>query len=400
MSASPTPKSANPIRVMLIDDSAVVRGFITRILEADPDITVIYSAQNGEVGVSALSRQMPDIILLDIEMPVMDGITALPLLVQKAPDAKIIMCSTLTTANAAMTMKALSLGAIDCIGKPSSANDINNHDSFKVMLTNKIKEIGRSSKLFKNRAQNLNTNIETPTPISTPILTPVSTPAIKTSPLVTPPKLAPPLLAKEAVLRPLTDTVYAGKPEILAIGSSTGGPNALFNVLKHCVGFDIPIVITQHMPATFTKILAEHITSQTSIPAVEAEDRMPLVAGRVHIAAGGFHMLIEKNGKDKIIRVNDGPMENFCKPAVDPMLRSLIPVYGEKILTVILTGMGSDGMLGARDVAIGGGRVIAQDEATSVVWGMPGATAKAGICSAILPIDDIGPYIRNAVLRK
>jgi two-component system chemotaxis response regulator CheB len=399
LSAPTTPKSANPIRVMLIDDSAVVRGFITRILEADPDITVIYSAQNGEVGVSALNRQMPDIILLDIEMPVMDGITALPLLVQKAPDTKIIMCSTLTTANAAITMKALSLGAIDCIGKPSSANDINNHDSFKIMLTNKIKEIGRSSKLFKNRTQNPNAktaSIETQTPISTP----ASTPAVRGSPLVTPLKTAPPLLAKEAVLRPLTDTVYAGKPEILAIGSSTGGPNALFNVLKHCVGFDIPIVITQHMPATFTKILAEHITSQTGIPAVEAEDGMPLITGRVHVAAGGFHMLIEKNGKDKMIRLNDGPMENFCKPAVDPMLRSLIPIYGEKILTVILTGMGSDGMLGARDVAIGGGRIIAQDEATSVVWGMPGAAAKAGICSAILPIDDIGPYIRSSVLRK
>ena len=393
MCATPVPKSANPIRVMLIDDSAVVRGFITRILEADPDISVIYSAQNGEVGVNALTRQTPDIILLDIEMPVMDGITALPLLIRQAPDVKIIMCSTLTTANAAITMKAMALGAVDCIGKPSTANDINNHDSFKIMLVNKIKEIGRSSKLFKARARDVGLSSAT-APVVSPA--PVSK---ASSPLIKPLSPAPPILAKEAVLRPSTDTVYMGKPEILAIGSSTGGPNALFNVLKHCTGFDIPIVITQHMPATFTKILAEHITAQTGIPAVEAEDRIPLLAGRVHVAPGGFHMLIEKSGVDKIIRLNDGPMENFCKPAVDPMLRSLIPIYGEKILTVILTGMGSDGMLGAREVAARGGRILAQDEASSVVWGMPGAVAKAGICSSILPIDEMGPFVRNIVMR-
>jgi two-component system chemotaxis response regulator CheB len=384
--ASPVPKNPNPIRVMLIDDSAVVRGFISRILEADPDITVIYSAQNGEMGVSAITRQDPDVILLDVEMPVMDGITALPLLIKASPDVKIIMCSTLTTANASITMKAMTLGAVDCIGKPTSANDINNQDTFKLILVNKIKEIGKSSKKFKARNNN--------TPIIPVTALRNSAESIASKPL----NPRPPPLAKEIVLRAAGEG-YAGKPEILAIGSSTGGPNALFTVLKHCTEFDIPIVITQHMPSTFTKILAEHITSQTGITAVEAEDKMPLLAGRIHVAQGGFHMIVERQGSEKIIRVNDGPMENFCKPAVDPMLRSLIPIYGEKILTVILTGMGSDGLSGSRDVAARGGRIFAQDEATSVVWGMPGAVAKAGICTSVLPISEIGIAVRKAVMR-
>jgi len=192
---------------------------------------------------------------------------------------------------------------------------------------------------------------------------------------------------------------FSGKPDLLAIGSSTGGPNALFKLLTTLRGIDIPVVITQHMPPTFTKILADHIKQQTGLAAVEAEDGMPLVAGRIHVAPGGYHMLIDRKGATPVIKIDDGPMENFCRPAVDPMLRSAAKVFGNKIMTVILTGMGQDGMLGARDIVAAGGRVIAQDEATSVVWGMPGAVAIDGTCTTVLALDDIGPWLRKSSLR-
>ena len=363
--------SQSPIEVMVVDDSAVVRGFITRILESDPDIKVVYSAHNGQMAVGALDTHDPDVILLDVEMPVMDGISALPQLLAKRPNAKIIMCSTLTTHNANVTMKAMELGAVDCIGKPSTSSEISG-DSFRDVLLNKVKSIGEGA-TRKPRKESAPVEKKLPTSLH-------------------------PHLPKVVKLRAPHEG-YNGKPQVLAIGSSTGGPNALFKVIANLKGFDIPIVLTQHMPPTFTRILADHISKHAGVPAVEGENGMKLEAGRVHVAPGGLHMLIKTNGTDKVIELNDGPMENFCKPAVDPMLRSLLPIYGDKILTVILTGMGQDGLKGSREVVARGGRIISQDEATSVVWGMPGAVALDGLCSAVLPLDDVGPYIRKAVLR-
>lgn len=361
------------IRVMLVDDSAVIRGFITKILESDPEIEVVASCQNGQAAVSAVARAQPDIIILDVEMPIMDGITAIPLLLENLPGAKIIMCSTLTTQNGATTLKAMSLGAVDCIAKPSSTQEIYGQDEFKEILLSKVKLIANPS----GRR--------------------VSAPAPATASPAAPEKKTTlhPSLPKTVTLRPSNEG-WHGKPSIVAIGSSTGGPNALFKVLSHCTGFDVPIVITQHMPPTFTKILAEHIQNQTGVPCAEAEEGMTLEPGKAYVARGGLHMVLRE---DKTIKLSDGPMENFCRPAVDPMLRSLIPIYREKILTVILTGMGHDGMHGAEDIVKAGGRIIAQDEASSVVWGMPGAVALAGLCSSVLPLNDIGPAIRKAVLR-
>jgi two-component system chemotaxis response regulator CheB len=364
-----TSDSKRKIKVMLVDDSAVIRGFIGKILESDPEIEVVSSCQNGQMAVAAVAKTQPDIIILDVEMPVMDGITAIPLLLQNYPAAKIVMCSTITTQNGATTLKAMSLGAVDCIAKPSSTQEIYGQDEFKAILLSKIKLITNPV----DRKIPADEREETPTK-----------------------KVAlHPHLPKTVTLRPAHEG-WNGKPSILAIGSSTGGPNALFKVLSHCTGFDIPIVITQHMPPTFTKILAEHIQNQTGVPCFEADEGMTLEPGKAYVARGGVHMLLKE---DKTLKLSDGPMENFCRPAVDPMLRSLIPIYKEKILSVILTGMGHDGMQGARDVVKAGGRVIAQDEASSVVWGMPGAVALAGLCSAILPLNDIGPAIRKAVLR-
>lgn len=355
------------ISVMLVDDSAVVRGILSKILESDPSIKIIESAQNGEAAVHALQRGIkPDIILLDIEMPKMDGITALPLLLKESPESKVIMCSTLTQKGADITMQAMKLGAVDCIGKPSSTSGLRQENYFRDHLIHLVKQIGP--------------DVDDPAPDHKN--TSVTAPIVKPN--------DPIQLYKDP-------GTYKGKPAIIAIGSSTGGPQALFEVIKSFKDFDIPIVITQHMPATFTRILADHITHQTGVPAHEGEDGMTVENGNVYVAPGGMHMIFEKKGLNLTIKLDDGPPENFCKPSVDTMYRSLMPIYGNKILATILTGMGHDGLAEGKNLVQNGVRLIAQDKATSVVWGMPGAVASAGICSDVLPLKEIGPAIRKAV---
>jgi two-component system chemotaxis response regulator CheB len=189
-------------------------------------------------------------------------------------------------------------------------------------------------------------------------------------------------------------------PEIVAIGSSTGGPQALMKVLGDLKGgLGQPILITQHMPATFTTILAEHISRASGIKCAEAVDGEPIVGGRIYLAPGDYHMLVEGASPKRTIRLNQGPPENFCRPAVDPMMRSIVRSYGARVLAVILTGMGADGRAGCEDVVKAGGTVVAQDEATSVVWGMPGAVATAGLCTAVMPVGEIGSYLRRIAAR-
>lgn len=363
---------SNPIKVMVVDDSAVIRGFIVKILETCPDIKIQSVATNGQMAISNLAKQKHDIIILDVEMPVMDGLTAIPKLIQTQNDIKIFMFSTLTSENAETTMRAFALGAVECLAKPTNNQDLHAKDSFKENLIRMIYEIvGRDT---------------------------AAPPPPKTTAPDAPKARIHPHSPKTISLRAPHEG-YLGKPDLLAIGSSTGGPNALFKLLGALRGGDVPVVITQHMPPVFTRILAEHIKQQTGLASVEAEDGMPLVAGRIHIAKGGHHMLIDQKGVTPILKIDDGPMENFCRPAVDPMLRSAVKVFGNKIMAVILTGMGSDGMLGCRDIVKAGGRVIAQDEKSSVVWGMPGAVALDGTCTAVLPLDEMGPWLRKSSLR-
>lgn len=355
---------AKKVTIALVDDSSVIRGALARILKTDPALDVVASVHNGEMGVDIARTKHPDVMILDIEMPVMDGLTALPQIVKASPKTKIIMCSTLTEKGADVTLKAFSLGAVESILKPSSATDTGPDSAFQRDLLRLVRNLG-----------------------GLPDRNHPAAPAL--------------MAAKNAADMPgitlrNVPTDYRGKPAILAIGSSTGGPQALFTVLKTLKNFDLPIVITQHMPATFTKILAGHITAQTGLPAFEAADGLRVEAGKVYVAQGGKHMLFEKDGACLKIKLDDGPQENFCKPAVDPMLRSLVSIYGNRVLCVILTGMGSDGMLGAKALVDKGGRVIAQDKTSSVVWGMPGAVAMAGVCSAILPLEQIGSWILTA----
>ncbi len=382
--------SQDPIRVMVVDDSAVVRGLITRMLEDATDVQVVTSVPNGEAAVKALDRYDIEVVLLDIEMPVMDGMTALPLLLKKRPDLKVIMASTLTLHNADISLRALELGAIDYIPKPTATREMTGGLDFKRELLEKVKALGDSLRRGGRRSP--------PRPGAQPAArVPFQRPGVGGAPaapvrasLLTPAQ--PPKLRQNKI----------DPPDLIAIGSSTGGPQALFKVLgdmRQGGGLKQPIVITQHMPATFTTILAEHITRVTGWPAKEGQDGEVLKGGQVYIAPGGFHMTLESKGTETLVRVIDGPPENFCKPAVDPMLRSVAKVYGRRALAVILTGMGSDGAKGGAVLVEAGGSVIAQDEETSVVWGMPGAVAQAGLCSAILPVQEIGPFIRKVAAR-
>lgn len=377
MSSATTPTENDPIHVMLVDDSAIVRGFIGRMLESDPAIKIVASVSNGEQGVTSAARHHPDVVILDIEMPVMDGITALPQILKASPGVKVIMCSTLTLRNAEITFKAFQLGATDCIAKPSNSSEIHGAADFKIDLLNRVKGLGKRS--------------STPTrPVSPPPTSPVSSASGTFSGGGnTTLKQKTPFTLRQH----LPGEVF--RPNLLAIGSSTGGPQALFHVIKHFKDFDVPIIVTQHMPATFTKILAQHITQNTGVEALEGETGMKVERGKVYVAAGGHHMTFEKRGMDIQILLNEEPPENFCRPSVDPMLRSAIDIWGPKFLTVILTGMGQDGLEGSKLVVNGGGRVIAQDQETSVVWGMPGHVAIKGLCSAVLPLQDIGPYVRQ-----
>jgi len=384
--------SGEPVRVMVVDDSAVVRGLVTRMLEADPHLTVVASVGNGQMAINALERHDVEVAILDIEMPVMDGLTALPLLLKVDPHLQVIMASTLTLKNADISLKALERGAADYIPKPTTSREISGGVDFKSHLIEKVRALAAVRRRFPRRLAKSET---APPPVPRPALreTPSSSQASDPAPRTSIyHRQTQPLVFRS----PAVET-----PEVIAIGSSTGGPQALFSVFSTMKAGTVrqPILITQHMPPTFTTILAEHISRVSGWQAAEGVDGEPVVSGRVYIAPGDFHMVVEAKGSEKVIRLNKNPPENFCRPSVDPMLRSMAQVWGRRVLVVILTGMGSDGLRGGQVVVEAGGTVIAQDEATSVVWGMPGAVATAGICSAVLPLSEIPQHVMRMATR-
>lgn len=385
-----TPTPADPIRALIVDDSAVIRGFVSRALGDIPELAIVGSVADGQAGLNAIKRELVDVVILDIEMPVMDGITALPQLIAASPWSRVVMSSTLTLQGAEISLKAMALGASDYVAKPTSTREADATGEWKRDLLEKVMALGTAG--WRERARLGKTG---PLPASAMVRqTNSPAPGAAAAPK---PATPAPIRTKlyeggEVVLRPVSSNM----PDVLAIGSSTGGPQALFSVLPHLKGLKQPIVITQHMPKTFTTILADHITKQTGLPCDEATPGAVLTPGRALLAAGDFHMLFDKQGANIVARLDQGPPENFCRPAVDPMLRSLMAAIDPKrILVTILTGMGADGMKGAEAVANGGGMVIGQDQATSVVWGMPGAVATHGVCSAVLPLPEIGPWLRR-----
>jgi two-component system, chemotaxis family, protein-glutamate methylesterase/glutaminase len=357
---------------MVVDDSVVIRGLISRWIASEPDMVVAASLRTGLDAVNQLERVNPDVAVLDIEMPELDGISALPQLLAKKRNLIIIMASTLTRRNAEISFKALSLGASDYIPKPESTREPAAAETFHHDLIQKIRSLGAKVRR---------------TVSSSPPLAPALDRLREASPR---PALAP--VAHPPFLRRSFSTQA---PRVLLVGSSTGGPQALMTLVTELgpVIDRFPVLITQHMPPTFTTILAEHLARSSHRPANEAVDGEIVKAGRIYLAPGGRHMRVVRHGMDVAIALDDGPPVNFCKPAVDPLFTSAIDVWQGGVLAVVLTGMGSDGMRGGKEIVAAGGSVIAQDEASSVVWGMPGSAANAGICAAVLPLIQIAPKL-------
>ncbi|HEV7267099.1 MAG TPA: chemotaxis-specific protein-glutamate methyltransferase CheB [Falsiroseomonas sp.] len=351
---------ADTIRVMLCDDSAVARGALARLLARDAAIRVVAQAADGQQAVTALSTmaaaERPEVVLLDLEMPVMDGLTALPLILRAAPGSAVIVASALSQRGAAATMAALRAGAVDYVPKPTATQGGMADPRFGEELRAKVTGWARMRRK---------------------------------------PAAAPAMLARPAVAAPRPGRVAA--PKATAIGSSTGGPQALATLVGTLTRPPpVPVLVVQHMPAGFTALLADHLNRLGRLPCAEAKDNEALRPGRLYLAPGDRHLLVRETAAGLVAQLSDGPPENYCRPAVDPLLRSLVAVCGGRVAAAILTGMGQDGLEGCRALARAGGAILAQDEASSVVWGMPGAVARAGLASALLPPDEIAARLLAA----
>jgi two-component system, chemotaxis family, protein-glutamate methylesterase/glutaminase len=379
LAAAPAaPAAERQIRVMIVDDAVVARSMMRRWIEVEPDMMIAAALRSGREAVERLEATDPDVVLLDVDMPELDGIAALPLLLRQKRDLVVIMVSTLTRRSAELSLRALSLGATDYIPKPETTYEAMTSAEFRRELIDKIRNLGRKRPVTREPAPPLVPEQRTPRPA------------------------APQRADERAPNRPERGQIMlrpfaAAIPRALLIGSSTGGPQALSAVIQKLpAAIDrAPLLITQHMPPTFTTVLAEHLSRVSGRGAHEAEHDEPVLAGGVYVAPGGRHMRVVRDGDRIKIALGDDPPINFCKPSVDPLFASAAQIWGPGTLGLILTGMGSDGTGGAAAIVEAGGSVIAQDEATSVVWGMPRAVAQAGLCAAVLPLDQIAGKILN-----
>ena len=371
---SPAIGADKPIRVMIVDDAIVVRSLLTRWIEAEPDMAVAGTQRTGREAVEELERCNPDVVVLDVDMPVLDGISALPQLLRKKRDLVVIMASTLTRRGAEVSLKALSLGAADYVPKPQAAPEAAASVAFHRELIEKIRHLGRRGRTVARQW-------------SPGIAADQAAPVVRRRPEGIP----QPADAVAPSLRQFARVL----PRVLLIGSSTGGPQALTAMVGQlgAVFERAPLLITQHMPPTFTTVLAEHLTRAAGRPVHEAEHGEAVVAGGVYLAPGGRHMRVVPGAKGPTIALGDDPAINFCKPSVDPLFSSATEIWGAACLALVLTGMGTDGTRGAGAIVGAGGSVIAQDEATSVVWGMPRSVAQAGLCAAVLPLDEIAAKV-------
>lgn len=338
-----------PVRLFLCDDSAVVRGAMARLLASDPALRVVGEAADGRAAIEGLARTPADVVLLDLEMPVLDGLSALPRILSLPEAPTVIVASALTQPGGQAAMAALRAGAADYIPKPSAASGGIADPRFREEVLAKVKGWARMRRRGGRAAHTAAT-----------------------------PRLKP--------------------PKLLTIGASTGGPQALaavFAAFRRPPA--VPIAIVQHMPAGFTRLLAEHLGALGAARCLEAEDGMELAAGQAVVAPGDRHLRVKREGGVlRAVLSQDAPV-NYCRPAVDPLFASADAALPGGVLAAVLTGMGHDGAAGARAIAAGGGQVVAQDEASSVVWGMPGAVARAGIGAIVLPLPEIGPRLAEAI---
>jgi len=350
-----------PIRVLIVDDSAIVRGLLARAIDDNPEITLAGTAMHGEAALTFLARQEVDVVLLDVEMPVMDGLAALEQIQKRFPDVRVIMVSGHTQEGADVTVRALGLGAAGCVAKPMGRNASESIATVSKELIPLITALGGKSRrsltgqsVFKAPSTFVPTRIE-----------------------------------------------RAMIPRVVVIGSSTGGPQALRTVLTQIpVDFPLPILIVQHMPPMFTPMLARHLEKDTGRPTSEGAPGMPVLGGHTYVAPGDYHMQLVRRSDQVTLELTQAPQEHFCRPSVNPLFRSAASLYGSGVAALMLTGMGEDGLEGSREVASRGGWIVAQDETSSVVWGMPGAIVKAGLAQEILPLEEIAPALLRRCLQE
>jgi len=376
------PAAERPIRVMVVDDAVVARSMMTRWVEAEPDMKVTAALRSGREALDQIEGNDPDVVLLDVDMPELDGISALPLLLAKKRDVVVIMVSTLTRRSAELSLRALALGATDYIPKPETTYEAMTSAAFHSELIDKIRGLGPRRRFAR--------------PVAPLAPEPMAPQPRRPTPAARPAELKPRRAEKPAIsLRPFAVTA----PRALVIGSSTGGPQALTNLFeKLTAAIDrAPVLITQHMPPTFTTVLAEHLQRVSGRGAHEAEHGEVVLAGGIYLAPGGRHMRVVRDGAIVRIALGDDPPINFCRPSVDPLFSSAASVWGSGVLALVLTGMGSDGTAGAAEIVAAGGSVIAEDESSCVVWGMPRSVAQAGLCSAVLPLDQIAAKVLRLV---
>jgi two-component system, chemotaxis family, protein-glutamate methylesterase/glutaminase len=345
------------VRVLIVDDAVVIRRLVGDVLGADPEIEVVGVAANGRIALQKISQCNPDVVTMDVEMPDMDGIETVREIRKIWPKLPVIMFSTLTERGAGATLDALAAGASDYVTKPANVGSVTaSLEAVRSSLVPRVKALaGRVS-------------------------------------------LPPPPPRAVLPARPLAaPTLLEGARSdvgVLTIGVSTGGPNALAALLPTLpASLPVPVVIVQHMPPMFTRLLAERLNAQSALDIVEAQPGMPVVPGRVLIAPGDYHMTLERRGHGHVVALNQQPPENSCRPAVDVLFRSVVEQFGARTLGVILTGMGQDGLRGCELIRDAGGHVVVQDEASSVVWGMPGFVARAGLADRVLPLDQIASEI-------
>ncbi|GLY03233.1 MULTISPECIES: chemotaxis response regulator protein-glutamate methylesterase [Actinoplanes] len=378
------------ISVLVVDDSVVVRRLIVDALGEAPGIQVVGTAANGLLAQAKIDQLKPDVVTMDIEMPQMDGIQAVKELRKRHTSLPVIMFSTLSAAGATATLEALSAGATDYVTKPSNVGSVKESiQAVRDQLVPKIHALGG-----RRRPGAAGPPSRGPAPAAglRPGAAPVRPGAAPTT--ARPAAGGPPPGRPAATRRP----GVAGRCDILAIGSSTGGPDALTKVLLGLpADLPVPVVITQHMPPVFTKMFAERLDRSTPLRVLEAGDGMELAAGTVYIAPGDRHLVFQRRGTATLTQLSSAPQENSCRPAVDVMFRSVAALYGASAFAAVLTGMGQDGRGGAKVLRDSGAEVLAQDEATSVVWGMPGAVVTAGLADEILPLDKIAGALLSRV---
>jgi two-component system chemotaxis response regulator CheB len=351
-------------RVLVVDDSVVARRVIADILEDEKDfLDVVGTAANGRIALAKIPLLKPDVITLDVDMPELNGLEVLKAVRNEHPEIKVIMVSSLTERGAKVTVDSLIMGASDYVTKAArSESAAHARQYLKDQLIPKVKAlIPRPRRGIQVRK---------------------------------------PLAVKAPVRKPVAKV--SQKPiEVVVIGASTGGPNALAEMLGPIPSrFEVPVIIVQHMPENFTEYLAKRLNSKSPLTVEEAKDGLELKAGRAYVAPGNHHLEVERDDERYYLKTSRGPLVNSCRPSVDVLFKSVARVYGGAALAVVLTGMGQDGLTGCRQIAAVGGSVVVQDQATSVVWGMPGNVAEAEIADAILPIDEIGAEIVERVRKS